>query len=144
YIEDLLGDHFVVDRVVGGYRPIIEVARKGALGEFLPVETAVGPLEGRRRAVLREAAFRSDPISDVLDRIVGRRLVSDAAMPGRTRPFHDPGVGPRRAGLGNVFLHVEPRIVFERLAGLRVEALGPVQLVRVLAAIDEAAVAAVE
>src|SRR5207253_4881173 len=59
-------------------------------------------------------------------------------------PLHGRGVGPHRARLGNVFLHVEPWIVFERLSSLGIEALGPVQLVRVLAAFDEAAVAAIE
>src|SRR6516162_8866263 len=51
-IEDLLGDHFVVDRIVGGYRAVVEIARKGALGELLAIETAVGSLESRSRTVL--------------------------------------------------------------------------------------------
>ena len=101
-----------------------------------------GPLERRLGAVLREAAFGADAVGDLLDRIVGGRLVRDAAVPGRAGALH--AVAAQRARLRHVVLHVELGIVFDRLAGLGIEALGPVQVVHVLAALDEAAVGAVE
>src|SRR5438105_149551 len=49
-----LGDDLVADRVVGRDRAVIEIAGVGALGKLLAVETPFGPLERRRRPVLRE------------------------------------------------------------------------------------------
>ena len=66
----------------------------------------------------------------------------DAAVPGRAGPLH--AVAAQRARLRDVVLHVELGIVFDRLAGLGIEPLGPVQIVHVLAALDEAAVGAIE
>ena len=84
----------------------------------------------------------ADAIGDLLDRIIRHRLVGDAAVPGRAGPLH--AVATQRAGFGDVLLNVELRIVVERLAGLGIDALGPVQIVDVLAALDEAAVGAIE
>ena len=66
----------------------------------------------------------------------------DAAVPGRAGALH--AVAAQRARLRHVGLHVELGIVFDRLAGLGIEALGPVEVVDVLAALDEAAVVAIE
>ena len=144
-VGDGLGLHLAGGDVIGGDRAVIEVAGVGALGEFFAVEPAVRPLECRGRAVLREAALRPDAIGDVFDRVVGGRLVRDAAVPGRAGAFHHVGtIRAHRTRLGNVFLHVEAWIVLDRLAGLGIEPLGPVQLVHVLAALDETAVVAIE
>ena len=60
------------------------------------------------------------------------------------RRLFDHAVAAQRASSRHVLLDVELGIVFDRLAGLGIEALGPVQIVDVLAALDEAAIAAIE
>src|SRR5262249_5223174 len=78
----------------------------------------------------------------VLDRVVGGGLMRDAAVPGRAgAPHRITAQRPRRR---DVSLDRKGRVVFKRLAGLGIEALGPVQLIGVLAALDEAAVETVE
>mgnify|MGYP003694452209 CR=1 FL=1 len=135
-------DDLVVDGVEGGDGAVVEIAGVGALLALLRVDAAVRRLERDRRAVLREAALDADAVGDLLDRIVRHRLVRDAAVPGRAGALH--AVAAQRARFGDVLLHVELRIVFERLAGLGIDALGPVQIVDVLSALDEAAVGAIE
>src|SRR5205814_4570968 len=54
------------------------------------------------------------------------------------------GIAAQRARRGIVELHVELRVVFERLARFRIDALGPVQIVHVLRRLDEPAVGAIE
>ena len=66
----------------------------------------------------------------------------DAAVPGRAGSLQ--AVAAQRPRRGIVDLHVELRIVVERLAGPRIETLGPVQIVDVLAALEELAVGAIE
>src|SRR6202011_345192 len=87
-IGDRLRQHLVVDGVVGGDGAVIEVAGEGPLLARLGVDAAIGPLERDLGTVLREAAFGADPVGDVLDRVVGRRLVRNAAVPGRTGALH--------------------------------------------------------
>src|SRR5439155_10092108 len=53
-------------------------------------------------------------------------------------------VATQRARYRIVDLHVELRIVFERLAGLRIDALGPVQIIDVLSSLDELSVRAIQ
>jgi hypothetical protein len=79
-IGDRLRQDLVVDGVVGGDGAVIKVAGEGALLAGLGIDAAVGPLERDLGAVLREAALGADPVGDVLDRIVGGRLVGDAAV----------------------------------------------------------------
>ena len=110
---------------------VVQVAAVGALLAVLLVDAAFWRQERDGGAVLREAAFDADAVGDVLDRVVRGRLVRDAAVPGRAGALL--AVAAQRARLGIVDLHVELRIVVERLAGLRIEALGPVQIVDVLA-----------
>src|SRR5215510_10623767 len=141
-ISDGLRHDLVIDGVEGGDRAVIEIAGVGALVALLGVDAAVGRLVDRGRAVLREAAFGADAVGDLLDGVVGHRLVGDAAVPGRAGALH--AVAAQRTRLGDVLLNVELGIVFDRLAGFRIDALRPVQVVHVLAALDEAAVAAVE
>ena len=98
---------------------------------FLLVDAALGRQERDRRAVLREAAFDADAVGDVLDGVIRGGLVGDAAVPGRAGPLLR--VAAQRPRSGIVDLHIQLRIVFERHAGLGIEALGPVQIVDVLA-----------
>src|SRR5262249_52632407 len=114
---------------------IIKGAVVIALLAVLLAQAAVGREEGVDRAVLREATFDPDTVSTVLDRIVGRWLVGGAAMPCRTRAFL--GIAGKSERRGVVDLDIELRIVFDWLAGLRIEALRPVQVVDVLGALDE-------
>ena len=80
------------------------------------------------------AALDADAIGDLLDRVVGGRLIGDSAVPRRAGPLHR--IAAQWTALRHVFLHVEAGIVFDRLAGLGIETLGPVQIVDVLAALD--------
>src|SRR5262249_41870168 len=107
-----------------------------------PTGPAVRALEGGGGAILAEAAFGADAIGDVLHRIIGGGLIRNAAMPGRARAFHR--IAAQRARVRYIALHVERRVIFERLSGLGVETLSPVQVVDVLAAAHEAAVVAIE
>ena len=66
----------------------------------------------------------------------------DAAVPCRAGALG--GIAAQRARRGIVELHVELRVVFERLARFRIDALGPVQIVHVLRRLDEPAVGAIE
>ena len=61
--------------------------------------------------------------------------MSDATVPRRTCSLR--AVPAQRPGFGIVDLHVKLRVVLERHAGLGIEPLGPVQIVDVLAALDE-------
>src|SRR5262249_5603186 len=125
-----------------GDRAVIEIAGVGPLLALFTIHAAVGRLVGYRCAVLREAAFDADAVGDLLDRVIGHRLMRDAAMPGRAGALH--AVAAQRPRLGDALLPVELGVVFERFAGLGIETFGPVQIVHVLAALDEAAVGAVE
>ena len=78
----------------------------------------------------------------MLDRVISGGLVGDAAVPGRAGPLLR--VATQRPRHRIVHLHIQLRIVFDRLAGLRIEALGPVQVVDVLRALDELSVRAVQ
>ena len=132
----------MVDRVERGDRAVVEVAAVGALLAFLFVDPAFGRQERDGRAVGREAPLDADAVRDVLHGIVGGRLVRDAAVPGRTRALA--AVAAQRPRLGVVDLHVELRIVVERLSGLRIESFRPVQVVDVLPASEELAVGAID
>src|SRR5271166_5970447 len=74
--------------------------------------------------------------------MIGDRLMRHAPVPGRASSLH--AVAAQCARLGHVALHIDLRIVFERLAGLRIETLGPVEIIHVLPTLDEAAVGAIE
>src|SRR5205823_209481 len=87
-------------------------------------------------------AFDPERIGDALDRIIGGRLEGHAAVPSRTGALH--AIAAQRPRRRNVLLDIECWIVLHRLAGLRIEPLGPVQLVHILAALDEAAIVAIE
>ena len=78
----------------------------------------------------------------MLDRVIRGGLVRDAAVPGRAGPLLR--IATQRPRHRIVDLHVQLRIVFDRLAGLRIDALGPVQIVDVLRALDELSVGAIE
>src|SRR6267378_595890 len=132
----------VADRVISADSAVVEIAGVGALLVPRPVEPAVRALESGGSAILAEAAFGAHAIRDVLHRIIGRRLIRNAAVPRGACAFHR--IAAQRARLWHVALHIERGVIFERLAGLGVEALGPVQVVDVLAAAHEAAVVAVE
>src|SRR5262249_60207650 len=129
---------------VGRQRAVVEVAGEFALLALLGVDAAFGALVGHLCAFLREAAFGADAVGDVLDRIVGGRLVRHAAVPGRTGPLHDAVIGAQRARRRNVALDVELGVVLDRHAGLGIKPLGPIELVHILAALDGAAIAAIQ
>src|SRR2546428_2563820 len=74
--------------------------------------------------------------------MVGRRLVRDAAVPGRAGALLS--VAAQRPRDRVVDLHVDLGIVIERPAGLGIDPLGPVEIVHVLVGLDEFAVGAVE
>src|SRR5206468_1065046 len=95
-----------------------------------------------RRTILWKAAFDSHAVGDVLDGIIGGRLVGDAAVPGRASPLF--GIAAQRPRYWIVDLHVQLRIVFDRFAALRIETLGPVQIVDVLSALDELSVRSIQ
>jgi hypothetical protein len=63
----------VAHRVIGSNGAVIEIARIVASVAALWVTTAVRALEPELGAVLAEAAFRPDPVGDVLLRVVGGR-----------------------------------------------------------------------
>src|SRR6266850_601372 len=87
-----------------------EVAGVGAPAELRAVEPAVRPLERRRQTVGREAAFGTDSVGDLLDRVIGSRLIRNAAMPCRTGSLLAVAAqGPR---LRDILLHVKPRVIF--------------------------------
>ena len=125
----------MVDRVEGGYGTVIKVAVVVALLAILLVQPAIWRKEGISRAVLGEAAFDPHAVSDVFDRVVCRRLVSDTAVPCRACPLL--GIAAQSACGRIVDLHIEFRIVFDRLAGFRIEAFRPVEVIDVLGAFDE-------
>src|SRR6516225_6607596 len=137
-----LRDDVVAHRVIGSNGAVIEIARIVASVAALWVTAAVRALEPELGAVLAEAAFRPDSVGNVLLRVVGGRLMGDAAVPGRAGALH--GIAPQGARLRHIGLHVEARIVFDGLAGLGIKPLGPVEVVGVLAAFDEAAIGPVE
>ena len=137
-----LREHLVVDGVEGGDRSVVQVAAVGALLAVLLVDAALRRQVGDGGAVSRGAALDADAIGDVLHRVVGGRLMRDAAVPGRTGPLGR--VAAQRPRGRIVDLHVEPRIVVERFARLRIEPLGPVQIVDVLAADEEFTAGAIQ
>src|SRR3954466_1282478 len=132
-IGDGLRDDLVVDGVEGGDGAVVEIAGIGALLALLGVDAAIRRLVRDHGAVLGEAALDADAIGDLLDRIISHRLVRDPAVPGWAGTLHP--VAAQRTGFGEVLLNVELRIVFQRLAGLGIDALGPVQVVDVLPAL---------
>src|SRR6185436_3180536 len=109
---------------------------RGALGGVLVVDAAFRAEERYRLPVLRIAPFDAGAVGDVLDRVVRRRLMRDATVPGRACALGR--VAAERARFGIVELYVELGIVFNRLAGFGIEPLGPVQVVHILCALDEA------
>src|SRR5262249_41322934 len=123
-------------------RAIVEIAVVSSFLAVLLVDAAFRRLESHCRAVLREAAFNAHAVGDVLYRIISGGLVGDAAVPGRAGPFL--GIAPQRSRGRIVRLHVQLRIVFPRLSGFRIQALGPVQVVDVLSAFDEPSIRAVQ
>src|SRR5207249_8968557 len=82
-IGDRLRDDFVAGGVESRDPAVIEVARILAFLARFHVDVAVLGFEHDGRAVLCEAAFDADSVGDFLHGMVGRRLVSDAAVPGR-------------------------------------------------------------
>src|SRR5580704_10599095 len=74
--------------------------------------------------------------------MIGDRLMRHTAMPGRASSLH--AVAAQCSRFRYVALHIELRIVFDRLAGLGIETPGPVEIIHVLPALDEAAIGAIE
>src|SRR5262249_6239501 len=99
-----------------GDRAVIEIAGVGPLLALFTIHAAVGRLVGYRCAVLREAAFDADAVGDLLDRVIGHRLMRDAAMPGWAGALH--AVAAQRPRLGDVLLHVELGVVVDGFACL--------------------------
>src|SRR4029077_8154829 len=95
-----------------------------------------------RRAILSEAALDAHAVGEVLHRVERRRLVRNAAVPGRARALL--AVAAQRARLGVVGLHAQLGIVLVGLAGFGVDSLGPVEVGHVLVGLEEFPVAAVE
>src|SRR5262249_54851073 len=126
-VSHRLRQYLGVRHVIGGDLTVIEVTRVRPLLEFRPVEGAVPTLEGRGRAIPTGASLNAHSIGDLLYWIIGGRLIGDAAVPGRAGALY--AVPAQWACFRHIDLHVELGIVFDRLAGLGVEALGPVEVV---------------
>ena len=141
-IGDRLAQHLVVDGVERRQRAVVEIAAVLPRLAGLVVHAAVLAQHADRGAGLREAPLGTHAVGDVLHRVEGERLVRHAAMPRRARALL--AVAAQRPRLGVVDLHVELRVVLVGFPGLRVDALGPVQIVDVLFGLDEAAVGAVD
>src|SRR5262245_16447079 len=115
-VGDYLAEHLVRDRVERGDRTVIEIAVVRTLLALLLVDATLRRQERYRRAGLREAAFDAGAVGDVLRRVVRRRLMRDAAVPGWTAALQ--AVAAQRARRRIVDLDVELRIVVERFARL--------------------------
>ena len=124
------------------HRTVVKVRAVLTRLALLRVDTTVRSEHADGRAVLREAPFGADAVGNLLDRVVRQRLVRNAAVPRRAGALL--AVAAQRARFRVVDLHVDLRVVLERLAGLLVNPLRPVQVVHILLGPDELSVGAVD